>query len=968
MANKILLARFALNMDALKTMHVATMDFPYENALDTFMGDMIAINQARDAVAYEEYPPIRRLNDVLVGTAPVLVHGFETHGRKRPWLQSGINTKPRRMLALANDADDHPVWRPDSDQINDLAAVWATQWALATFSDEIAMRGGEEAVEALDENIRAAQPVWQEQTLADLWDQRETNNAVWSALPSVLAATFTSRMQDRSFAMGNEHIQRALRWQLTQDGDRLLCVVSEPFHYESGSNRDLISYKLEFRLQTQAGGKAPWVAVYMRMRRWADRPVSRTNFGRDVSVLVTLGSSRKPGWQTQPTMVRLQVQGGANNLSWKNDTPLLLEAWKARPLVNPNALFADPQNYARPDDHGDSYYILHAEGMKYDTPKNHTAKTGTSLRERSEIMDHIAAVMGNYQRDAESDPLMSLLTPDTDLDVDFRSILAPEDIYAKQLRAMYTTRDIDQASALPRTTLPPPNVDRERIPERRLRLQRHLIGAALDRARHGKRLNIMLVTKEKPAKVVLEREIRRLLYLDAESPLPSSVVITPVVIPAALSVPPGKSIPYARKAADREVHQATLTAEWQQLVNEWEQLLKKHALSEAYNLALIEIDGSSNPSDNSREKSGWHKSAVRHACVQTSVVSQMLRTIPPAMADPKYFAPFVPTELGRIKNAVRDLLLRQLHVLYDLPQALYAHAGLSEDNASNLTVVGLYRYRASIPNQVDYPLAVEFRPDGTVMVILPDAEGNPQEPMPYVEAGIQIGRVFAQPMNKENKRQVNYYPRDNDPRLTRFAEAVLTRVRQKPTLILMEADGWRSHGVLPIGNEVLQHNRLQINNRTYAPESLPYVRMVRVRDAGNLGETPQYAATNNTTWNELDAAELFDMMIGVIDTHTTSDLPHYFSIGRQLAAAKNDDHTLYSFDEGGDVAYKHQQAVEMVPFFTQPADEDPYVYCRIAHLLRSTSAWEGGNIVLAFPLHLARTLVKDQLDVFKPWV
>jgi hypothetical protein len=222
-------------------------------------------------------------------------------------------------------------------------------------------------------------------------------------------------------------------------------------------------------------------------------------------------------------------------------------------------------------------------------------------------------------------------------------------------------------------------------------------------------------------------------------------------------------------------------------------------------------------------------------------------------------------------------------------------------------------------------------------------------------------------MNKENRRQVDY-SKYNDPRLSRFAERVLTKAWERPTLILMEADGWRSHSGLPIGNEVLQHNHLQINNKAYTPEMLPRVRMVRVRDAGNLGETPQYAATNNSSWNELDAAELFDMMIGVVDTHTTSELPHYFSIGRQLAAAKKDDHTLYSFDEGGDVAYKHQQAVEMVPFFTQPEDEDPYVYCRIAHLLRSTSAWEGGNIVFAFPLHLGRTLVKNQLDVFKPRV
>jgi hypothetical protein len=72
-----------------------------------------------------------------------------------------------------------------------------------------------------------------------------------------------------------------------------------------------------------------------------------------------------------------------------------------------------------------------------------------------------------------------------------------------------------------------------------------------------------------------------------------------------------------------------------------------------------------------------------------------------------------------------------------------------------------------------------------------------------------------------------------------------------------------------------------------------------------------------------------------------------------------------AFGEGGDVAYKHQQAIEFVPFFLQDGD-DPLVYCRIGHFLRSSSAWEGGNIVLPYPSHLGKTLVSDQMDVMSP--
>lgn len=955
MTSKILLARFKLNFDALKGIKVAIFDFPYEAALDEFLAGIVQINPQRARkndrkIEYKEYPPIRRLNDVLVGSAPILVHGFEEYAQfTHTWEKSHLKTRARRMLALATDGLGVPVWRPSSEQINDLAAVWAANWALNTFQEEIAMRGGEELLEALDSQIRSVQAHWHEMDASELWDSKE-NGIVWDALPSVISTVFVERTTHQPFRLGNDHDRRDIQWRLTQDGDKHLAVINEPFYFEHGSKRGLISYKLEFVVQTQAVQPEPWIAVYIRVRRWADSPISQKNFRRDVSVMLTMGSERKAGWQVAPTMIRLKVTGGIGNLRWQNDTPSLLEAWNVRALPDPNDLFTNPAQFATPDNFGDTYHILHAEGMEYNKRQGHIAKSGTSLRERADIMQHISAIMITDQE--QKDTTNVVLETDTFLEVDELATLDIDTILEKQLISMFTFDDLHKrgARAIPVSS-------RIGTAEKRRQIAHRMIMDALDRARGGKPLNFMLISKETPAKDVLEMELRKFLFLGDGEPFPDSIKITRVVTPLELNNPPGRKIPPSRPVKECKEHQQTLEAEWQGKVSEWQGLLRENIDPAAHNLAFIEMDGSM---AKATEKDDWLKSAIRHACVQQRVLSQMVFTIPKGITEGK---PYVP-DRSRIQNAVRDLLLRQLHVMYGPPSHIYQYAGLGEDVAKSLVIIGLYHHKSNTPS-VDYPLAVELHPDGSVFVILPDETGNATTPIPYIEAGVKIGQLFARPMTDENKKRINYYPKKSDTRLQTFVEQILKRHRDRPQLVLMEADGWRSQGIASIGNETIKSGMIKVKNTTYRSADLPNLRILRVRDTGNLGETPQYMATDNERWDELDEIDDLDLMIGVPDTSVESDLLHYFSIGRQLRAAGEQDNELYSFNEGGDTAYKHQQAVEFVPFFLQQGD-DPLIYCRIAHFLRSSPAWEGGNIVLSYPLHLARTLVKDQLDVFKP--
>jgi len=71
-------------------------------------------------------------------------------------------------------------------------------------------------------------------------------------------------------------------------------------------------------------------------------------------------------------------------------------------------------------------------------------------------------------------------------------------------------------------------------------------------------------------------------------------------------------------------------------------------------------------------------------------------------------------------------------------------------------------------------------------------------------------------------------------------------------------------------------------------------------------------------------------------------------------------------NSGGDVAFRHQQAVEIVPFFLQPEDE-PAAWARVVHALRFSTAWGQGNLSKPYPLHLAHTLLEDMKAAVPPY-
>lgn len=108
------------------------------------------------------------------------------------------------------------------------------------------------------------------------------------------------------------------------------------------------------------------------------------------------------------------------------------------------------------------------------------------------------------------------------------------------------------------------------------------------------------------------------------------------------------------------------------------------------------------------------------------------------------------------------------------------------------------------------------------------------------------------------------------------------------------------------------------------------------------------------------------------------DLWHFFSIGQladtqKIETDEDKGQGLFKLEvravkdgAGAGVSFRHQQIVEMVPFFVRPdlqREADLLALCRVPHYLRTSPAWDTANTLHPFPMHLAKCLVDDYLCI-----
>jgi hypothetical protein len=324
-----------------------------------------------------------------------------------------------------------------------------------------------------------------------------------------------------------------------------------------------------------------------------------------------------------------------------------------------------------------------------------------------------------------------------------------------------------------------------------------------------------------------------------------------------------------------------------------------------------------------------------------------------------------PESQARVRHAVADVLLRQTGLVYGPPVAIYQHqAELPVPLAERLTVIGLYRVRTwqttSRP-AIDYAIAVRLLPDGRVEACLPEANRTLPRWFPYVDVTKYLAPLIAR------RRELQLAPEQ----LLEFLRSVLLEPAREPTLAMLMADDWR-YQVFPQMQNVLltTPNQLDLNSRDLltvptipivTPEENPLLRVIRLRERGQLGETPQYAATvDSNDWLHVGEVKAIRSAASFVDSFTRSPFHHYLSIGKLPVTARRQKISSSKHAEGGAHAFKHQLILEIVPFFLQP-DDVPIQWARVPHFLRSSPGWNGGSITAPYPIHLGRTAIDDML-------
>lgn len=442
---------------------------------------------------------------------------------------------------------------------------------------------------------------------------------------------------------------------------------------------------------------------------------------------------------------------------------------------------------------------------------------------------------------------------------------------------------------------------------------------------------------------------------------------------------------------DRQEFDNQIRKQHQIKLDAWRNFLKHEVTAlidpttKPYCFAIIEIGQT--------KKKGVHPKqsiyrVVREACVLEKIGSQMVQTVIRPKSSAKEdestdtSQSYSKKTEGRILSAVLDVTLRQVGVLYGLPSEVYERAGIPKEITQNLDVIALCRRKATQgQDNIHYALAVRLRATGAVDVLFPDRNNW----ISYAQAGIELGQIFSRVRCDRNYKTVQL----KGIELAKFAADVLTQVGDCPTIALIEADVWRNERGEENGGQAwfqLKNEYLLAKRNILDFQHVPGHACVYPRDHNQLrnllgiirfrtgDETTQYI-TNRQAWDKNSLARDLIHLSGFYDS-SVPELLHYFSIGRLPKTQKAQDTStareLYMLDSqddeyGVNIAFKHQQMLEMLPFFIrsdfQKTEESLKSLCRVPHYLRISPAWSMGNIHSPYPMHLGKQLIKDQLCI-----
>ena len=789
---------------------------------------------------------------------------------------------------------------PGENLVNSLARHWADIWLDTSFPNVSALTI-KNSSEKLYDLIHSSQQRWAETTVAEaLSDGR--NNLRYSALPSLIASQFVAGGQSSFF-------DREIKWGLIQQDDNGLAVVSEPQRSEHGHT---FAYMIRFALQYQPGSKEPWIHTFISCQRYMDKPLVSGNKDRNATILLRCKQPLNPAWSDQnTTLVRLPVLNTPTKSSTRIAPPKFLDGFhslldraQAREIEqDPSKIFNEPLRYQNPSE--DNYFVLYAEGYEPDHPLG----SGFGAKERTEIYRIIEK------------RLSSILEPGC---------------------AMKLYKGAFESKAL----APWKNTEKKSPTDPNLRHEARI--NAFLASSQGRKTNIVLASyapeMAKSMKYFVEQ--RHFIFRENDT-WPAQVCLIEVTIPDHLFKPLEIQQREGQKKSESRVEaEQRLSLEWQKYLHQFRSTENEKVF------AWIEIPETSDylsPHD-----------AIRMACVKEGILSQMIKPLKSNYerltnmgrynTDPKANYDF-----GRLYNACSDLILRQAGVTsgnhLDGLKSDYISAGFSTKTADDLAIIGITMFRNNQDffrgrGNVSIPIAVRILANGCVEAKIPSVCNNWVD---YYQAAILLGNAFIQ-----NRRKASF--EIEAPVFENFLQVLLAEHREIPTLLIVDAYKLRTiWNYLKV--DKLDQGLIMVGSESFEPYSFANMNVVWLRQHGD-GETPQYVATDETSWTEADDADRVAQSSLYVDNDAGGKLQHYFSIGRLDNNNKADQQAM-RFDGGGKMYFRNQQMIEMVPVM----GNDPIASIAITHILRSSPAWSTGNTLLPYPIHLANTLVEDMLPL-----
>ena len=890
---------------ALINERVMYLAFPYQQALNTFLEQMAGLLKTqRRTLSERDLPPFRSLNKLLTALTPSLVHPFITYALDTATEKP---TFERRMMVFEQS------FRPSFAQLEQVTRVWARRWVESRFKEEKETSLGQAAFAQLLHQLSQPQASWKTVNANALLRDPQ-NTLVYKAIPSLLAA--------RLVGQESEIHGRVVTWQLTQEpGTNRFALVSQPmrsFFYDPRKDKNIegyFAYHVEFGVQTVPGDPQPFVHISISCRRYVEAQLESLLYQRRSTVMVGTQTPRLDTWSAEPTLVPISIRGNGQDYKWDDEVPELLYDLRARPLEKVERIVADPQAYWEPHEiTGDRYFLLHSEGIEPD----HPLETGFGPVELHAVWQAVLALC------------QGVLIPDQPV---------MRDQETQRLDRTLSMVPIWELNERKRVTTFIEGKKKQR--DLSIEAKQDLGSEALQRTGVDLPLTILPLYRTERVRDEIMNDIQSCaLWQCQEITLSSAYKIDDALV---APLDHGNMDPNFRTQnkhlprKDREAQKA----EWERLVElgrrqrvkAWRDFLATIRPEKGTVLALIELP----PESVAYEDLNPH-AAIREACVREGIGSQMLIS----------FRNGKIADQSRAKSALADLLVRQMGLFYGDIQDMYLMAGLSPEQADQMTVVGICRVRRT-KHALDYVVAVRVLPNGRVEMLLP-REGEQWQP--YQKGCLALAEIFrtAPPhKDKRGKKELKL----NEIVIRRFLRDVCLST-EEPQVVFVGAQDFRSVW------KQLQNPKMVLNQLAFAPTDMPIepdvtppLWIIRLREYGSLDETPQYVQLMKGPLSESDDAHYAE---GLYDLGSSGKFHVYHSIGR--GPGSGDRREWQKEERGGSRAFKHQHVLETIPFFL--SDENTsFALARMTYFFRFSPSWELGTTLFPLPNHLGYAAIDD---------